>query len=87
MAVYSVEDAGVIVGHLLREIAKTCHYFARHEGKINGEVTGHQKQSEEAGGMEIPCRLKFTGSSRNIQKLKRILRDLNSPAVRIISST
>ena len=31
MAVYRrVEDPGVIVGHLPREIFKTCHYFTRH---------------------------------------------------------
>ena len=31
MAVYRDEDLGVIVGHLLREISKTCHYFTRHK--------------------------------------------------------
>ena len=31
MAVYCRdEDPGVIVGHLPREILKTCHYFTRH---------------------------------------------------------
>ncbi len=87
MAVYRRdEDPGVIVGHLPREISKTCHYFTRHEGKIIGEVTGRRLHSEEAGGMEIPCRLKFTGSARNIRKLKEVFRELNSPTVRILSS-
>ena len=36
--------------------------------------------------MEIPCRLKFAGSSRNIRKLKQVLQDLDSPCVRILSS-
>ena len=31
MAVCCDEDPGVIVGHLLREISKTCHYFIRHK--------------------------------------------------------
>ena len=66
MAIYCDEDPGVIVGHLPREISKTCHYFTRHEGKISGEVTRRRIHSEVAGGMEIPCRLMFTGSSRNI---------------------
>ena len=71
MAVYRDEDPGVIVGHLPRELSRLCHYFTRHEGKITGEVTGRRKRSEEAGGMEIPCRLKFTESTGNIQKLNR----------------
>ena len=87
MVVYCDEDPGVIVGHLPCEISKISHYFTRHNGKITGEVTGHRKCSEEAGGMEVPCRLKFTGSSRNIDKLKQVLRELNSPAMRIITST
>ena len=40
MAVYHNEEPGVIVGHLSREIAKTCYYFTRHKGKISGEVAG-----------------------------------------------
>ena len=86
MAIYRDSDAGVVVGHLPREIAKTCHYFTRHDGKISGRVTGRRIHSEEAGGMEIPCRLKFAGSSRNIRRLKQVLQDLDSPSVRILSS-
>ena len=79
MAVYHDED--LIVGHLPHEILKTCPYFTKHKGKISGKVTGCRIYSEVAGGMEIPYQLKFTSSSRNIQKLKQIYSELNSPAV------
>ena len=58
MAVYR-DEPGIIVGHLPREIAKTCYYFTRHEGKISGEVAGRRIHSEEAGGLEVPCLLKI----------------------------
>ena len=67
------------MGHLPREITKTCHYFTRHYGKISGRVTSRRIHSEEAGGMDIPCRLKFAGSSRNIKKLKQVLQNLDCP--------
>ena len=86
MAVYRDEEPGVIVGHLPQEIAKTCYYFTRHEGKISGEVAGSRVHSEEAGGLEVPCRLKLTSSSRNLRKLKEVFQQLNSPTVKIISS-
>lgn len=55
MAVYRDEEPGVIVGHLPREIAKTCYYCTRHEGTNSGEVAGSRVHSEEAGGLEVPC--------------------------------
>ena len=63
MAVYREEEPGTVVGHLPREISRTCRYFSKHEGKIRGKVTGPRKYSAEAGGMEIPCELTFTGTS------------------------
>ena len=54
MAVYRMEEPGIVAGHLPREIAKTCYFFAKHDGKIT-EVTGCQVHSEEAGGLKVPC--------------------------------
>ena len=67
MAVYHEEEPGTVVGHLPREISRTCRYFSKHEGKIRGKVTCPRKYSAEAGGMEIPCELTFTFTSRNIE--------------------
>ena len=55
LAVYSENEQGVIVVRLPREIAKACYFFAKHDGKISGEVTGCCVHSEEAGGLEVPC--------------------------------
>ena len=86
MAIYRSEVPGIVVGHLPKEILKMCCYFVRHDGKISGKVIGGRKYSEEAGGMEIPCEFKFTGSARKVRKLRQLLTDLNSPAFIFVSS-
>ena len=55
------------------------------DGIISGRVTGHQIHSEEARFVEIPCWLKFVGSSKNVRKLKKVLQDLDSPCVKILA--
>lgn len=72
-----------IVGHLPQEIAKTCYCFTRHKGNISGAVV-EQRVDSEAGGLEVPCRLKFTGSSRNFENWKKSFKKLESPTVRIV---
>ena len=74
MAVYREKEPGVIVRHLPREIAKACYFFAKHDGKVTGEVTGRDVHSEEAGGLEVPRQLKFTGHSRNVKKLQELFK-------------
>ena len=81
MAVYRSDVPGIVVGHLPKEI-----YFIRHDGKISGKVTGRRQYSEEAGGMEVPCELKFSGNARKVRKLRQLLTDLDSPAVVVVSS-
>ena len=68
-------------------MAGMCYYFVRHDGKISGKLTGGRKYSEEAGGMEILCELKFTVSARKVRKLRQLLTDLNSPAVVVVYSS
>ena len=62
-----------VVGHLPREIARTCFYFLEHNGTIEACVTQSRRYCREVGGMEIPCRLRFTGKRKHIKKLKEIL--------------
>ena len=59
MTVYRDQEPGVIVRHLPREIAKACYFFTIHGGQITGEVTGHRLHCDEAGRLEVPCRLKL----------------------------
>ena len=85
VAVYREKAPRVIVGHLPQEIAKACYFFAKHDGKITGEVTGRRVHSEEAGGLEVPCRLKFTGHSRNVKKLQELFKRLDLPIISTVS--
>ena len=85
MAVYRSDTPG-IVAHLPKEISKMCYYYIRHNGKISGKVTGRRQYSEKAGGIEVPCELKFSGSAKKVRKLRQLLTDLDSPAVLVVSS-
>ena len=64
----------ITAGHVPREILKIFYYFLRNNGTIHGEVTGRRQQSAvDDKGLEIPCKYKFTGSSRNVGRLQRLL--------------
>ena len=64
-----------IVGHLPREYSRILWYFIARGGKICVEVTGRRRHCKElCGGMEIPCRLVFSCSSKvKINRLKELL--------------
>ena len=64
-----------IVGHLPRQYSRILWYFIAHGGKICVEVTGRRRHCKElCGGMEIPCRLVFSCSSKvKINRLKELL--------------
>ena len=63
------------VDHFPREYSRILWYFIAHGGKICVELTGrirHRKQL--CGGMEIPCRLVFSCSSKvKINRLKELV--------------
>ena len=63
------------VGHLPREYSRILWYFIARGGKICMEVTGRRRNCKQlCGGMEIPCRLVFTCSSKaKINRLKELL--------------
>ena len=63
------------VGHLPREYSRILWYFIARGGKICMEVTGRRRHCKQlCGGMEIPCRLVFTCSSKaKINRLKELL--------------
>ena len=62
-----------IVGHLPREYLRILWYFIAHGRKICMDVTGRRRQ-QLCGGMEIPCRLLFSCSSKvKINRLKELL--------------
>ena len=63
------------VGHLPCEYSRIFWYFIARCGKICVEVTGRRRHCKQlCGGMEIPCRLVFTCSSKaKIKGLKELL--------------
>ena len=55
----AVERSGVTDGHVPRRISSTCSMFLRRGGRIDCEITGDRRYSEDLpqGGLEIPCKL------------------------------
>ena len=52
-------------GHLPREYSRIAWYFLACGGSISVEVSGHRRHGKQlCGGMEIPCRVKFTCSRK-----------------------
>jgi len=65
--------AGLIVGHLPKKISRRCSVFILRGGTIRATVTGRRRYSSDLaqGGLEIPCKLKFSGEPKEIQKVRR----------------
>ena len=63
-----------VVGHLPSKISKICSLFIRRRGTIDCKITGARRYSVHLlqGGLEIPCRLIFSGNKKDVQKLKII---------------
>jgi len=63
------------VGHLPCEYSRICWYFLARGGKTRVEVTGRRRHCKQlCGGMEIPCRLVFSCSSKaKLNRLKELL--------------
>ena len=71
VAVYEDEDSNYVLGHLPREFSQVASFFLEHDGSITGRVTDRRQYCHERGGMEIACKLTFSGKRKHIQKLRR----------------
>ena len=69
-----------IVDQLAREYLRTLWYFIARGRKICVEVTGRRPHCKQlCGGMEIPCRLAFSCSSKvKINRLKELFGEQDS---------
>ena len=67
----------IVIGHLPRNISTPCHLFLRKGGNISCVVNGARQFSTDLvqGGLEVPCRLVFQGSTRDIDKIRQMLQD------------
>ena len=75
----AVTKGGIVVGHLPREISKTCFYFINHGGDISCKVIGNRQRSIMLeGGLESWCVLyRFKGKKKLIEKLTTVMQKLN----------
>jgi len=67
------------VGHLPRKISRLCALFLGRGGSITATVTGRRRRSVDLpqGGLEIPCRLTFSGPEESITKVRSLMDKLN----------
>ena len=70
----AVKKEQITVGHVPREISKTVAFFMKHGGIVTCKVTsGQYRHSLIAGGLEIPCTIRFTADPAMIERLKSLL--------------
>ena len=62
----------IVVGHLPKKFSRICSLFLARGGTISCIITGERRYSHDLiqGGLELPCKLLFTGKSKEIKKLK-----------------
>ena len=77
MYAVAVTREDIVVGHLPRFISMPCHLFLRKGGNITCVVNGTRLFLADLvqGGLEVPCRLVFQGSTRDIDKVRKMLQD------------
>ena len=64
------------VGHVPRELSKVCWYFIGRGGEIGCRITASRRRSPlPQGGLEVPCIYKFIGKKKDIEKLRKLLKD------------
>ena len=63
------------MGHIPRKIPLICLLFLRKNSTILCKVTGNRRYSGDLpqGGLEIPCMLKFQGSTKDVDKAKMLI--------------
>ena len=65
-----------IVGHVSRQISAACSLFLQKDGSsICSIITGSRRYSSDLpqGGLKVPCLLRFSGSAKEIAKVRRLL--------------
>lgn len=70
----AVLKKGKVVGHLPREKSKVYWFFFKHKGTITVKITEGRRYSKQAGGLEVPCTLTFTSTTKQlVDRLKTLL--------------
>ena len=63
-----------VVGHIPRKISQICSLFLARGGTITCTPIGGRRYSSDLPqrGWEIPCKLAFTGKSKEVEKVKTL---------------
>ena len=71
----AVVEGDSVVGHVPHSISAACYLFITRGGNITCEISGSRQYSADLpqGGLELPCRLIFSGSAKDISKLENLL--------------
>ena len=73
----AIMKSGTIIGHIPREISKTCFFFINRDGEIMCKITGRKQRSVLLeGGLEVPCVYTFRGKKKLVDKLTKILKEM-----------
>ena len=72
----SVLKGATIVGHVPHRISAICSMFLQLGGSIDCTVIGTRQYSRDLvqGGLEVPCKLKFTGDHKQIEKVNKLIK-------------
>ena len=70
----------VTVRHVPRKISATCSLFLRNNGTILCTITGSRRFSAHLpqGGLEVRCKLKFSGEAKFVEKIRKLLTPIKS---------
>ena len=65
-----------VVGHVPRRISAACNLFLQRSGNIECTVTAARRYSSDLpqGGLEVPCQLRFSGDSKLVSKIVKLLK-------------
>ena len=85
VAVVSRSATDTVLGHLPRNISTLCHIFLIRNGNIIVQITGRKRRSIDLpqGGLEVPCRLMFSGDEKYLEKIEKLHASL--PSVMVVT--
>lgn len=74
----AVLKGGDVIGHIPRSISRIAWFFLQRGGSITCRITGKRKVGV---GLEVPCVYRFSGSIKNVAKLRRLFCEGTQPLV------
>ena len=80
----AASDSSMVVGHVPRKISAACSVFLELGGIIHCTITGPRQYSTDLrqGGLDVPCKLKFTGVNPHLSNVARLVKRFEIPKKR-----